>query len=76
MNPLDEAAAREEAERAASFQIAEEPARLRGGFWFGRKGSSMLPFANPVSTAFGLQALALWHDHLAGRWTFQLHDLI
>lgn len=76
MHPLDESAARYEAERAASFQITEGPARLRGGFWFGRKGSAMLPFANPVSTAFAVQALALWQDHVAGRWNFELRDLI
>ena len=49
---------------------------LRGGFWFGRKGEQMLPFSNPVSTAFCLQALALWDDHQAGRWSFELPQLI
>ena len=36
----------------------------------------MLPFSNPVSTAFCLQALALWDDHQAGRWSFELPQLI
>jgi hypothetical protein len=36
----------------------------------------MLPFSNPVSTAMGMQALALWNDHCAGRWDFQLCRLI
>ena len=74
---LDEAAAREEASRTASFQAldAADP-RIRGGFWFGRKGAQMLPFSNPVSTAFCLQALALWQDHQAGRWSFELPQLI
>jgi hypothetical protein len=74
--PLDEPAAAEEANRAASYQSDSPDPRLRGGFWFGRKGSSMLPFMNPVSTAFGLQALALWEQHRAGKWSFQLHQLI
>ena len=50
--------------------------RLRGGFWFGRKGTQMLPFSNPVSTAFCMQALVLWDDHQAGRWSFELPQLI
>jgi hypothetical protein len=82
--PLDETAARDEAERLAGFQIVEgsqgsPPAQnpcYRGGFYFGRKDGQMLPFVNPVSAAFGLQALRLWHDHQSGQWTFQLHQLI
>jgi hypothetical protein len=77
MVSLDETAAREEASRTASFQAlgAADP-RLRGGVWFGRKGAQVLPFSNPVSTAFCLQALALWQDHQAGRWSFELPQLI
>ena len=75
--PLDANAAREEASRAASFQAQDaNDVRLRGGFWFGRKGEQMLPFSNPVSTAFCLQALALWDDHQSGRWSFELPQLI
>jgi hypothetical protein len=74
---LDENAAREEAVRTASFQALDSTdVRLRGGFWFGRKGEQMLPFSNPVSTAFCLQALALWDDHQSGRWGFELPQLI
>jgi hypothetical protein len=74
---LDEEAAAEEARRAALFQICDSnDVRLLGGFWFGRRGGSMLPFANPVSTAFCMQALTLWADHRAGRWSFQLAELI
>jgi hypothetical protein len=57
--PLDEAAAAHEAEQAASFQIAS------GGFLFGRKQGEALPFVNPVSTAFCIQALALWEGRQA-----------
>jgi hypothetical protein len=57
--PVDEAAAAHEAEQAAGFQIES------GGFLFGRKNGAPLPFVNPVSTAFCVQALALWSDRLA-----------
>lgn len=77
MVAMDEQAAREEAARTASFQAADaNDPRLRGGFWFGRKGTQMLPFSNPVSTAFCVQALALWDDHQAGHWSFELPQLI
>jgi hypothetical protein len=68
--PLDEAAAAEEAQQAASFQTDS------GGFLFGRKQGKPMPFVNPVSTAFCLQALALWGDRGAGRVTAGLRDLI
>lgn len=75
---LDEKAAEEEANRVASFQVpAREPdQRLRGGFWFGRKGDTMLPFCNPVSTSFAMQALHLWDLHRQSAWNFELDDLI
>ncbi len=54
--PLDEKAAAEEAASIATFAREED-----GGFWFGRvDGKAFLPFTNPVSTAFCLQALAMW----------------
>jgi hypothetical protein len=74
--PLDEVAAEEEAQRASSFQAESFKTRLDGGFWFGRKGDTMLPFSNPVSTAFCAQALALWDDHKRGQWNFSLAQLI
>lgn len=74
---LDESSAAEEAARLATFQeTASADPRLRGGFWFGIKQRAILPFSNPVSTAFGMQALALWNDHRAGRWDFKLCRLI
>jgi hypothetical protein len=60
--PLDVCAAEHEASQASSFQAASNDPRLAGGFWFGRKANQALPFVNPVSTAFCLQALALWED--------------
>jgi hypothetical protein len=74
--PLDESAAREEAERARSYQSDSADVRLRGGFWFGKKRGEFLPFMNPVSTAFCLQAIALWEQHQSGEWRFELHQLI
>jgi hypothetical protein len=68
--PLDEAQASWEAARAAEFQIAG------GGFAFGRKGTEMLPFINPVSTAFCLQALALWSDHQTGTLNARRQSLV
>ncbi|HLH39867.1 MAG TPA: hypothetical protein VKX39_12025 [Bryobacteraceae bacterium] len=73
---LDESAAREEAERVASYQSFDSDPRLHGGFWFGKKGGALLPFMNPVSTAFAAQALALWEQHSSGRWNFSVEQLI
>jgi hypothetical protein len=53
--PLDRSAATGEASRLEEFQADD------GGFWFGRRNREWLPYRNPVSTAFALQALALWH---------------
>jgi hypothetical protein len=74
--PLDAAAAEEEADRVAKYQARSEDARLDGGFWFGQRGGEMLPYMNPVSTAFSLQALALWERHRAGDWRFDVAQLI
>jgi hypothetical protein len=58
--PLDRAAAEWEAARLAEFQATSADPRIDGGFYFGRKQDAWLPYVNPVSTAFALQALALW----------------
>jgi hypothetical protein len=76
MVTLDEDAAAEEAARVAGYQARSDDARLDGGFWFGRKGGEFLPYMNPVSTAFSLQALALWEQHRAGKWAFEVSQLI
>jgi hypothetical protein len=64
--PLDREAAEYEAATLAEFQADSEDPREDGGFYFGRKAGKWLPSVNPVSTAFGLQALALWERHLGG----------
>jgi hypothetical protein len=65
--PLDQGAAEHEATQAASFQIQSSDPRVAGGFLFGRRQGEDLPFANPVSTAFCVQALALWDDRRSNR---------
>jgi len=64
--PLDRQAACKEAEALAGFQAASADPRIDGGYYFGRKGAEWLPYINPVSTAFAMQALALWECHARG----------
>jgi hypothetical protein len=63
---LDHTAAAQAAKQSAAFQITSADLRLEGGFLFGNKGGHAMPFVNPVSTAFGLQALTLWEDRKRG----------
>lgn len=74
--PLNEEAAVEEAAKVAGYQAHSDDVRLDGGFWFGQKNGEMMPFMNPVSTAFCMQALALWEIHCENRWKFELDHLI
>jgi hypothetical protein len=68
--PLDRESAQCEAAKIAGFQasggVTQDDARVEGGFYFGRRDGAILPFVNPVSTAFALQALALWERRGAG----------
>ncbi|MGD0299274.1 MAG: hypothetical protein ABSE86_19385 [Bryobacteraceae bacterium] len=74
--PLDLGAATHEAELAASFQLESSNARVDGGFFFGRKGADALPYVNPVSTAFCLQALTQWDDRKNNAFEASRHVLI
>jgi hypothetical protein len=58
--PFDREAASFEAARLSEFQAADDDPRIDGGYWFGRRGQTWLPYVNPVSTAFSMQALAMW----------------
>ena len=58
--PLDSASACREAATLARFQAESADPRIDGGFYFGRKAGAWMPYLNPVSTAFAMQALALW----------------
>jgi hypothetical protein len=75
--PLNRSAAEHEAQQVATFQIAPEgDLRLAGGFLFGRTEGQDMPYVNPVSTAFCVQALALWSDRQSGRIETTRQDLI
>lgn len=76
VTPLDREAAQAEAATLAGFQAAANDSRIDGGFYFGRKGDGPLPFVNPVSTAFALQALALWEQCRTGGAQPHRHLLI
>ncbi len=55
-----------EARELQKFQASSSDTRINGGFYFGSKSGQFLPYVNPVSTAFALQALQMWHEHQAG----------
>lgn len=74
--PLDERAARQEAAVIEGFQENSPDRRLDGGFRFGRRGGELMPFANPVSTGFCLQALAHWRQREAGEFHPSIDALI
>lgn len=74
--PLDFVAAQFEAERLAEFQVAGSGQSTGGGFYFGRKAGGWLPYVNPVSTAFALQALELWDECRTGKARVFRHLLI
>src|SRR5574340_62234 len=76
VTPLDRAAAGEEAAELARFQCEHADPRIDGGFWFGRKSGKWLPYVNPVSAAFALQALELWRQYVAGCRPAHRHALI
>lgn len=63
---LDEAAAGREAAMLTAFQAASDDPRIDGGFFFGRQAGAWLPYVNPVSTAFALEALELWRQYQNG----------
>lgn len=66
VTPLDAVAAAHEVSALAAFQTESLDPRIDGGFYFGRQGQNWLPHINPVSTAFALQAIALWEQHQRG----------
>jgi hypothetical protein len=71
--PLDCQAARFEAEMLQGFQAADDDSRIDGGYYFGRKGAVRLPYVNPVSSAFAIQALELWRTRAQA--PLQLRDM-
>jgi hypothetical protein len=65
--PLDAEAAGREAAALRQFQARHHDPAIHGGFWFGRNRDGFLPFVNPVSTIFGVQALHLWQQWQNGQ---------
>jgi hypothetical protein len=74
--PVDRLTATSEAEKLASFQLDSSDRRIRGGFFFARRGDQLQQHVNPVSTAFGMQALMMWRQYLAGERKFAADALI
>ena len=73
---LDAEAAGEEAARCAAHQRFGGPPIIDGGYGFGTRDSVPLPFMNPVSTAFCMQAMQWWSDWNNGAFRGQLAELI
>jgi len=74
--PIDTAAAEEEAARCASHQRFGGPPMMDGGYGFGTRCGAALPFMNPVSTAFCMQAMQWWSDWRNGNFDGHLAELI
>lgn len=76
VRPLDEWAAGREAQAAAAFQLQSDDSRIAGGFGFGTRGGAIMPFVNPVSTAFCAQALTWWEQYSQHRFQPGRHALV
>lgn len=74
--PLDRVQAAEEAAAIPAFQWESPVERLNGGFCFGRRDGELTPYANPVSTAFCMQAVNLWQKSQSGPFEETWRDLI
>ena len=59
-----------------SFRDFRPDPRAEGGFYFGRRDGAPMPFANPVSTAFCLQAVSMYGDWKSGKALPALESLI
>jgi hypothetical protein len=59
---IDTDAAEDELRALMGFQAESSDRRIDGGFFFGRRDGTMSPHVNPVSTVFGLQAIAMWRE--------------
>lgn len=64
--PVNETAARDEANSLATFQATSDDGRIDGGFLFGRRNGKLSPHVNPVSVVFAIQALETWRHYQAG----------
>lgn len=74
--PLDTDRAAEEATWAARYQASSSDRRIDGGYYFGWRSGALAPFANPVSTAFCAQALAMWAERDTAKDSWDWRNLI
>ncbi len=74
--PLDSSQAQEEHDAIVALQDHSGDVRLRGGYAFGTRHGQATPFANPVSTAFCMQAIAYWDEREAGVFRANWRELI
>ncbi len=74
--PLDRSLAAQEASALSEFQFSSGDPQVSGAFCFGRRAGALMPFANPVSTVFAIQALRMWDRWREGTFTPDVHHLI
>ena len=74
--PVDVTLAEKEFEAVLSFRDFRQDQRAEGGFYFGRRDGVPMPFANPVSTVFCMQAVALYGAWKAGELLPDIDRLI
>jgi len=73
---IDAEAAEYEAAHCESHQRFGGPPMIEGGYGFGTRDGVALPYMNPVSTAFCMQAMQWWSDWKNGAFRGQLAELI
>jgi hypothetical protein len=73
---LDGKQAMREAARIRAHQYRARDVRVRGGFGFGKRDSHRLPFVNPATTVFALQALEQWRLFRKGAFAADYRELI
>ena len=66
VEPIDRLRGHFMLETIETFQEEHLDLRIHGGFFFARRGLQVQPHVNPVSTVFGLQAIAMWRRYVAG----------
>ncbi|HSW50161.1 MAG TPA: hypothetical protein VLH09_08300, partial [Bryobacteraceae bacterium] len=74
--PINSEEAASEAAALREFQMEGPDRRVDGGLCFGRKAGVFMPFVNPISTIFAVQALRMWAEHLSGSLHLEIRDLI
>jgi hypothetical protein len=65
-----------EFQELGKYQASSADSRIDGGFHFGLKDGRFLPYVNPVSTVFALQAMEMWREHESGSLAWDYRKLI